>query len=99
MQNYTEISENQGLLESLPLILNNDIIIVRKGCPRSVSGKICVVNTGDNETTLKKVTLTSSEIRLSPINPQYPDLVYPVKEAKQKGVEVLGVMIQSVRSY
>lgn len=82
----------------LPLLMNNDVIIIKKN-QSNYNEKICVVKLNGDEATLKKVEKSRNKIRLIPLNPMYQTLEYSEKEAEEKCVEILGVMIQSIRNY
>ena len=81
-----------------PILIENDIVIVRKQDDFE-NGDIIVAIINGNEATIKKGKKSEKSILLQPINSNYEPLIFTYDEVKTIPVKIIGVVKQLKRTF
>ncbi len=80
-----------------PLIMENDVVIVRKQ-ETIESGQVAIVMVNGDEATCKKVIIKDGGIMLVGHNPEFTPLYFSAKEIETKPVRIIGRVIEIRRT-
>ena len=81
-----------------PVIMENDVLIVKKQDDAN-TGDVCVVMVNGDDATVKKLKKNNNGIALIPNNPAYEPMYYSNKEINSLPVHIIGKVIESRRSF
>lgn len=81
-----------------PLIIEDDIVIVRKQ-DNIESGQVAIVMVNGDEATCKKVVKKENGIMLVGYNPEFTPLYYSAEEVESKPVRIIGKVMEARRSF
>lgn len=81
-----------------PLIIEDDIVIVRKQ-DNIDSGQVAIVMVNGDEATCKKVVKKENGIMLVGYNPEFTPLYYTAEEIESKPVRIIGKVMEARRSF
>lgn len=79
-----------------PLMLENDIIIVRKQSDCN-NGDVAIVLINGDEATIKKVNKHDDYIELEAFNPYYPKRKFTKEDIENLPIEIIGIAIKIER--
>lgn len=81
-----------------PLIVEDDIVIVKK---QSIveSGQVAIVMVNGDEATCKKVIIEETGIMLVGYNPEFTPIYYSADDVAEKPVRIIGRVIEARRSF
>ena len=80
-----------------PLIMEDDVVIVRKQ-ETIESGQVAIVMVNGDEATCKKVVIKDGGIMLVGHNPEFTPLYYSAEEVETKPVRIIGKVIEIRRT-
>ena len=81
-----------------PLILENDIVIVRKQDVVE-SGQVAIVMVNGDEATCKKIIINDDGIMLVGYNPAFTPIYYSANDINEKPVRIIGRVIEARRAF
>lgn len=81
-----------------PLIIEDDIVIVKKQ-DTIESGQVAIVMVNGDEATCKKVVKKDNGIMLVGYNPEFTPLYYSAEEIETKPVRIIGKVMEARRSF
>lgn len=81
-----------------PLIIEDDIVIVKKQ-DTIETGQVAIVMVNGDEATCKKVIIKDGGIMLVGYNPEFTPLYYSAEEIETKPVRIIGKVMEARRSF